>query len=442
MFFELFFRYTIPQKFSNFPSMEAYAAALTYAIPGFIVLIILESIIGRFMGKKVNRPMDTISSLSSGMTNTLKSFMGLTIVILSYGWMVEHLALFEIPSTPWLYLLAFIGHDFAGYWSHRWNHEINVFWNRHIVHHSSEEFNLSCALRQTISTFVTVYFFMYIPMALIGIPANVVAIVAPIHLFAQFWYHTKLIGRMGFLEHILVTPSHHRVHHAINKEYIDKNFSEIFIVWDKWFGTFQQELPEVPPVYGTKKPAGTWNPILINFMHVWMLLKDSIRTRNWWDKIRLWFMPTGWRPADMKEKYPVEVIEDAYTQQKYDPYASPLMQAWSWTQLVINNLIMYYMLVSIADLPLSDITLYTIFLMISIFSYTTLMDNHKLAFPAELIKIGMGIWIIYTHQGWFGMDQIFAGATLAVIGYFILSLIMTVYFLFLERKPERAFEQG
>ena len=143
--------------------METYALVLSYAIPGFVLLIIIESLVARSMGKHINRPLDTISSLSSGMTNTLKALLGLSIVIVSYGWMVEHLALFEIKSTVWLYVLAFIGLDFAGYWSHRWNHHINLFWNRHIVHHSSEEFNLSCALRQTISAFVGHLFFPVYP---------------------------------------------------------------------------------------------------------------------------------------------------------------------------------------------------------------------------------------------------------------------------------------
>ena len=136
--------------------MEAYAAALTYAIPGFVLLILIEFFASKFMGRSVNRAMDTISSLSSGMTNTLKDMLGLSIVIVSYGWMVDHFAIFSIPESGWLFALAFVLIDFASYWSHRWNHEINVFWNRHIVHHSSEEFNLSCALRQSISGIVGV----------------------------------------------------------------------------------------------------------------------------------------------------------------------------------------------------------------------------------------------------------------------------------------------
>lgn len=412
--------------------METYATALSYAIPGFILLVVLESVAGRWMGMQVNRPLDTISSLSSGITNTLKSLMGLSVVILSYEWMVQHLAVFEIQSTVWLYLLAFIGLDFAGYWSHRFNHVVNLFWNRHIIHHSSEEFNLSCALRQSISAIVGIYFFLYIPMAIIGIPAEIVALIAPIHFFAQFWYHTRLIDRMGWLEHIIVTPSHHRVHHAINPEYIDKNFSEIFIVWDKWFGTFQEELPEVPPVYGVKKAVRTWNPILINFMHLWGLAVDAWRTRHWWDKLRIWFMPTGWRPADVREKYPVQVTTDIYAREKYDTKASLLFIGWSWTQLIITLLLMYYLLVSIADLAFTDVLFCAVFLMVTIFSYTTLMDKHRLALPIEFVKTAIGLGLIYYLDGWFSLDAWLPGATKIVAAYLLLSLGATAYFLFFE----------
>lgn len=209
------------------------------------------------MKKRVYEPIDTISSLSSGLTNNIKSIFKLTIVILSYSRMVENWAFFEISENVFTYIIAFILIDFAAYWSHRWNHEFNLLWNRHIIHHSSEEFNLSAALHQSISGVFIIYFFLYIPMVFIGIPAKIIAILAPLHLFAQFWYYTRLIDKMGFLEHIIVTPSHHRVHHAINPEYIDKNYAAIFILWDKWFGTFQEELDSKPPIYGVKKAVQT-----------------------------------------------------------------------------------------------------------------------------------------------------------------------------------------
>ena len=408
--------------------------ALSYAIPGFILLVVIESIAARIMGRSVNKGMDVISSLSSGMTNTLKSLLGLSIVILSYDWMVSNWAIFDIKSTLWLYIVAFICIDFASYWSHRFNHVVNLFWNRHIVHHSSEEFNLSCALRQSISDILEIYFFLYIPMAIIGVPTQVVAIVAPLHLFAQFWYHTRLINRMGFLEHIIVTPSHHRVHHAINKEYIDKNLAAIFIIWDKLFGTFQEELKDVPPVYGTLKPVQTWNPVVINFIHLWGIIKDAWRTRSWWDKLRIWFMPTGWRPDDVKEKYPIAITEDVYNRPKYDTNPSKAMLYWSWFQLVFNNALMYYALVSFGKFDYFYLALYMGFLFISIFAYTSLMDGHKMALFFEVLKVISGVSLIYLMDGWYGLDEVMFGASYLIITYLVMSLLATVYFLYLERR--------
>ena len=248
---------------------------LLIAIPIFAFFVLLEYLYSVI--KKDNRLqiIDIISSLSSGLTNVTKDTIGLGIGILSYSWLVDHLAIMHIEETWLTYLVAFIAIDFQGYWSHRWNHHINILWNRHVVHHSSEYFNLACALRQPVSSIFALYTFLLIPAAILGVPYMVILILGPLHLYAQFWYHTTYIGKMGFLEKIIVTPSHHRVHHAINPEYIDKNLSQIFIIWDKLFGTFQEELPDVKPVYGVKRQVNTWNPIKINYQHFWMLLKDA-----------------------------------------------------------------------------------------------------------------------------------------------------------------------
>lgn len=416
--------------------METYATALSYAIPGFVLLIIIEYIVSRWKGQEVNNSMDTIASLSSGMTNTLKDLIGLAIVIVSYGWMVEHLAITTITSTVWLYIIAFILIDFASYWSHRWNHELNIMWNRHIVHHSSEEFNLSCALRQSISGIVGVYFFLSIPMALLGIPTHVIAIIGPLHLFAQFWYHTRLIDRMGFLENIIVTPSHHRVHHAINPEYIDKNYAAIFIVWDKLFGTFQEEQKNVPPVYGVKKAVQTWNPFLINYQHLWQLIKDAWHAQNMWDKVRIWFMPTGWRPSDVAKSFPIAVIDNVYEQKKYAPPASPNLKAWSWFQLIFNNALIYYALIHIASFSYFNLLMYALFIGLSIFAYTSLMDRHPIAVATEIAKAALGISLIYRLEGWFDIDDYISGATIIMIVYILVSLIASYYFTYIERRKE------
>lgn len=416
--------------------MEAFATALTFAIPGFIILILIEELAGRFLGIKVNRDMDTISSISSGITNVMKSVLGLTIIIISYKWMVEHLAVFEIKSTMLVYILAFVGIDFAGYWAHRFDHVINVFWNRHIIHHSSEEFNLSCALRQPISTIIGVYFFLYIPMALLGIPAGVVALLAPIHLFAQFWYHTKLIRKMGWLEYIVVTPSHHRVHHAINPEYMDKNFGQIFIIWDRLFGTYQEELSEKPPVYGIKRPAGTWNPITINFMHIWLLIKDAWHTRSWWDKIRIWWMPTGWRPSDVAAKYPVFAIGDVYQQNKYDSNPGTGLKIWAWFQLIFQMGLVYYMLLHITRFQFIEILYYFSFVALSIAAFTSLMDKSWLALPIEILKFLGGLYLLYQMDGWFGMEELIPFASRVMIIYLVISLIATIYILKKEQLTQ------
>jgi alkylglycerol monooxygenase len=222
--------------------METYGKILVIAIPIFLLLVLFEKWYDWHRGKNTVRGMDMLSSLSSGITNVTKDVLGLSVSIITYEWLVKKIAVYHVQSTLWTYVIAFFVLDFAGYWTHRIDHKINFFWNSHIIHHSSEEFNLACALRQSISVFVQLFTFLLIPAALFGVPAKVIAIVAPIHLFAQFWYHTRHINKMGFLEKIIVTPSHHRVHHALNPEYIDKNLSQIFIFWDKLFGTALQDL--------------------------------------------------------------------------------------------------------------------------------------------------------------------------------------------------------
>jgi sterol desaturase/sphingolipid hydroxylase (fatty acid hydroxylase superfamily) len=203
--------------------METYGKILLIAMPAFLLLVLFEKWYGWRKGFDTVRNMDMISSMSSGITNVTKDVLGLSIIIISYGWLLEKLSFFTLEANWLTYLLAFIALDFAGYWTHRIAHEYNLFWNNHIIHHSSEEFNLACALRQSISSIVKIFAIFLIPAALLGVPESVIAVVAPLHLFAQFWYHTRHINKMGWLEHIIVTPSHHRVHHALNPIYLDKN---------------------------------------------------------------------------------------------------------------------------------------------------------------------------------------------------------------------------
>jgi alkylglycerol monooxygenase len=420
--------------------METYGKILLIAMPTFLVLVLFEKWYGWYKGKDTVRNMDMISSLSSGVTNVTKEVLGLTIQILAYGWLVERIAVYHIKTTWVTYVVAFIAIDFAGYWVHRWSHHINIFWNLHIIHHSSEDFNLACALRQSISVIFNPFAFLLLPAALLGVPAIVIATVGPLQLFAQFWYHTQHINKMGFLENIIVTPSHHRVHHAINKEYLDKNLSQIFIIWDKLFGTYQKELKEAPPVYGITRPVQTWNPIKINFQHLWLLIKDAWRTNSWKEKFTLWFKRTGYRPADVIEKYPVYKIEDVYQFEKYAPPASKALNAWCWVQLVIILLFVSYLFGNIAainKLNGSYIYIYGGFVFFSVYACTELMDRNRYAIGWELAKNIFGAVIIYQQGDWFGASTYFSWINYLLLTYFVLSTIITGWFVYTHYKEDR-----
>lgn len=414
--------------------METYANALLYAIPFFIGLVLLEILYGHFRKAQTHTVMDTVSSLSSGLTNIIKDSLGLAVVLVSYPFLVEHLALTEISSSWLVYLIGFIAIDFAGYWNHRLSHKVNIFWNQHVIHHSSEEFNLACALRQSISNIIGYFPLLLLPAALLGVPAKVIAILAPLQLFLQFWYHTRHIGKMGWLEYIIVTPSQHRVHHAINPEYIDKNLGQIFCIWDRMFGTFQEELDDVPPVYGVLKPAATWNPVIINFQHFWRLLKDAWHTRSWFDKLRIWFMPTGWRPKDVKDKYPYTIIEDVYHFDKYDPPATPLLKGYVIFQLVFSTLMMLFMFYNYSAIGFDGLLLFGFFVFTGIFGYSSLMDGQPWGPWIEFGRSLAGIAFIVITGSWFGMENFLPPGNTLMIAYFMFTILATLYFSIIERN--------
>lgn len=417
--------------------MEAYGKILLIAIPFFLAFVLFEKWFGWYKKNDTVRQMDMISSLSSGITNVTKDVLGLGIVIISYTWLVNKIAVIHFKPGIWVYIVAFIALDFAGYWVHRISHRYNFFWNNHIIHHSSEEFNLACALRQSIAELVKIFTVFLLPAALLGVPANVIAVVAPIQLFAQFWYHTQHINKMGWLENIIVTPSHHRVHHAINSRYIDKNFAQIFIIWDKLFSTFQEELPDVKPIYGITRPVRTWNPIKINFIHVWLLAKDAWYAEKWKDKFRIWLMPTGWRPADVAEKFPVYKIEDVYNFEKYAPDYSNELLVWSWIQLIMLLLTTSYLFANIAIIGSPAIFVYGLFIFLSVYSFTELMDRNKFALVWEVLKNVTGFAIIYKMGGWFLSSPDVTWMNIPILAWFILSTLITSWFVFIEFKSEQ-----
>ena len=417
--------------------MDTYANILLITIPIFLVLIVVEVSYGVWKNDQKHSYMDTISSLSSGFTNLLVDILGLGIIIFSYPFFYERLKIVELEESILLYFIAFICVDFASYCHHRLKHSINIFWNMHVIHHSSEEFNLACALRQSITNNLGIGILFLIPAALLGVPAKIISILGPLHLFGQFWYHTRHIGKLGWLEYILVTPSQHRVHHAINKEYIDKNLAAIFCIWDRAFGTFQEELDDVPCVYGTLKPVNTWNPILINFQHLSFLIQDAWHTNNIGDKLKIWFMPTGWRPQDIIDKYPRNSVENVYGQKKYKPNYTLLHKIFVGFHFITLNIVLFIFLNSFADLSFFDKSGYLILIFSTIFSFSSIMDGFKWSVSFEFVRVIIGV-IVILMQGDFQLTSN-PSMSIFLLSYLIISFILNL--LVQKSVPERILQE-
>jgi alkylglycerol monooxygenase len=414
--------------------METFASAVQYVVPIFLLLIIVELLVAKYRKMEVLQNMDVVSSLSSGLTNALFKILGVTVYLFSYDFLSKYIAFFHLESIWMQYVTAFFVADFYIYWWHRWRHKYNVLWNEHVIHHSSESYNLPVALRQTMADFFNPATILLAPAAILGVSVDVLTVVGIVMLFGGFWYHTQLIGKMGFLEQILVTPSHHRIHHAINPEYIDKNFGGILILWDKLFGTFQEELEHIKPVYGITRPVRTWNPIKINFQHITLLAKDAWRTSNTWDKFRIWLMPTGWRPADVEEQYPVPSVKDVKKMEKYMPPASLYLKIWSWVQLIITTILMMHLIQQLTVIPKTAVLVYATFIFLSVYSYSALMDQSRNAWHIEVLRIVSALAIINFYNGWFMLDDLIPRGTSILSTYLVFSLVISLAFEYFEFK--------
>ena len=418
--------------------MATYAQALLIAIPFFMVLILIELLYATKKNKQTYSTIDTIASLSSGVSNSIKNLLGLGVLLISYPYLLDQLSIVKLDNQWWVWMVAFIFIDFAGYWSHRISHKINLFWNNHIIHHSSEHFNLACALRQPISDVIRYYPLLLLPAAILGVPEQLIAYIAPLHLFLQFWYHTEHIGKLGWLEYVFITPSQHRVHHAINAPYIDKNLGQIFSFWDRLFGTFQEELDDEPPRYGVLKAVQTWNPIRINFLHLIQLITDAYRTSSYWDKLRIWFMPTGWRPVDVTDAYPIEYIEDIHGFERYDTKPSIFFRYYAILQLVAVLGLFILMLRGYTQLSHVELIFFSVYLGTSIYGYSDLFDLKYSGYVIELIRSCFGLWFLTLLNHWSGLQAVLDPFKGLIALYLMLTLLGSMYIVAVEFKMTKA----
>jgi alkylglycerol monooxygenase len=386
--------------------MEEIARIFSIVMPVLFLLVLSEKLYGYLKGNDTVPWMDLLSSGYSGIMLVIRALFGISISIVSYEFMYKHLAIIHIETTWLVYIVSFIVIDFEFYWGHRLHHQINFLWSNHLIHHNSDDYNLATAIRQPFTSFINFLFFLSLPAALLGLSPAVIAFLFPIHKFAQIWYHTRQIGKLGFLEHIIVTPSQHRVHHALNPIYIDKNYSAIFNIWDKIFGTFQEELENEPVVYGITRPSQSFNPIKINFEHIFLLFKDAWRADKWQDKLTIWFRPTGWRPEGFEEKYPVYKITNPYNFEKYNPQISKSLFIWSIVQFFVLAFFVIYCIRNISTIGMTGVIYLAIVVFFQIFSATELMNRNKHAFLFTLISSFVCLIIYFFDMSCFGMNSI------------------------------------
>ena len=292
-----------------------------YATPFFLLAILIELGWGIVRKKNTYRVNDSISSLNLGMMSTLSKLVFINVGMFFFSSIEQNLTLLAVDvNSISHWIVAVLFYDFCYYWFHRISHERQLFWGAHVVHHQSEDYNLSTALRQTSTGFILTWIF-FIPCFFIGMPIAMYVTIASAHLVYQFWIHSRHIPKLGILERVLITPSNHRVHHAQNSRYIDKNYGGLLIIWDRLFGTYAEEDTSEEIIYGIRTPLLSWNPILANFHIYGGMLKDAWRTEKLSDKIAILWSPTGWRPADVMEKYPAKKT-DLSDFRKYGPALS------------------------------------------------------------------------------------------------------------------------
>jgi len=316
--------------------MNVYA----YIIPIVLILLIAEIIVSILTRNGHYSFQDTVTNIGTGIGNQCVNLAVAFFVYQFYGWLYQF-APWQVPITWYTLFILLLLQDFIFYWFHRAGHTINVFWAAHMPHHSSEELNLSVGIRASFTQRLFQFLFFDWVLVLIGFSPEAVYAMAAVHLIIAYWHHTQLIKKLGWFEKYFVTPSHHRVHHGVNPQYIDKNYSEFLIVWDKIFGTFEEEVEEV--CYGITHPPRTWDPIYINFQYWKQLWDDAVAAPYWWDKIRLWFMPLGWRPRGLKQMDKDQRIGYGKTEQtKYHSEQFAYLKPFLGIQITYMMLYMFF----------------------------------------------------------------------------------------------------
>ena len=362
---------------------------IVYAIPVFMLTILTEAALAHRLGRRVYDVADAVTSLNFGILSQVSAAFSRVLALGIYIWVFDHWRWMTLPSDAWwVWLLALIAYDFLYYWVHRCGHEVQLLWASHQVHHSSEYFNLSTALRQT-STGVLFTWPFYLPMALLGVPPVVFAVVALVDLLYQYWVHTELVGKLGVLDRIFVTPSNHRVHHGQNDYCIDRNYGGILIIWDRMFGTFAEERPHEPVIYGIRKPLASFNPLWGNVNVFSDLWQRSRHAKTLSRALSLWFSrPTSVDALGQEPLHPNRLQSDA----------TAMVQSYVVLQYALIAILATYFFAVAQHLPWLERLGYALWIIASVGSLGSLLGQRAHAWRWEglrwLVSLSILAWWI------------------------------------------------
>jgi len=371
------------------------------SIPLFFALIGLELLVAHVRRRPLYRLADSISDLSCGILSQLAGIVMVLGTVAVFGWVSTHASIQTVLPLPhWIsrppigsagldlaalasWTGVFLLDDLAYYWMHRYSHEVNILWAGHVVHHSSEEYNLTVALRQS-SLHGLMSWLFYMPLAFLGVPATMWIVCHGLNLIYQFWIHTRAVNRLGPLELVFNTPSHHRVHHGVNPEYQDRNYAGVLIVWDRLFKSFEPEV--APPVYGITKPLQSWNPVRANlhvFGEIWTHARSA---RTWRDRLRSVFGHPGWRPPELGPPIvPIPVSEATF--QKFEPAVPAELKPYALTQFLVTLAGAVVLLDAAPNLTLTSALAGGFYIVLSLANVAGILEARSWAGPSEAMRL-------------------------------------------------------
>jgi sterol desaturase/sphingolipid hydroxylase (fatty acid hydroxylase superfamily) len=359
---------------------------IALAVPVFFLLIGLELLIARARRRSVYRFTDSFADLGCGVSQRVVLLLFEAGLLGVYALLYEHGRLFTFaPGSAWPWVIAIVGVDLGYYWWHRLSHEVNLLWAVHVVHHQSEDYNLAVALRQAVLSPVTVMPF-YLPLAVLGVPLLPFFIVNALSTLYQFWIHTELVDRMGILEKVINTPSLHRVHHAVNPEYLDRNYAATFICWDQMFGTLRREA--TPPIYGVSHPLRSFDPVWAQVQPLWALGQAIRRAPSVGQAVKFLFASPAWHPEWLGPLPPLRGV-DPQALPKFEVHPGPRRAWYVGVQLAVVVVVGVALMTWHNALSAPALVTAVAWVLVSLVAGAALLEGRRWAVGLEMARVGL-----------------------------------------------------